>query len=208
LTVADSGPGIAPDLLSKIFDPFFTTKEVGKGTGLGLSTSAAIVKGHRGFIRVESAPERGTQFHVFLPAHARASSQPAPAAAVEAPRGRGELILVVDDEAAVRKSVRLALEAFGYRTMLAADGAEAVSIYTSRSEEIAAVITDLMMPVMDGPATIRALRMLNPAIRIIAASGLSSGDPAAVARELGIRRFLPKPYQTTSLLAALREVLA
>ncbi len=155
--VEDSGSGIAPKVLEQIFDPFFTTKEIGQGTGLGLSTSLAIVKSHGGFIRVKSLMGRGTTFEVYLHAPAEAVAAAEAEKAVELPRGHGELILVVDDEIGVREITRRTLENFGYRVLLAAEGAKAVAAFAARRAEIAAVITDMTMPVMDGIATIRVL---------------------------------------------------
>jgi len=210
LRVEDSGTGILPDVLDRIFDPFFTTKGVGHGTGLGLSTSMGIVKSHGGFIRVHSEPERGSTFDVYIPARAATSVDvgapaPAPAAAPELPRGHGELVLVVDDEPAVRQITQLTLEAFGYRVLVAVDGSDAVAVYARRGDEIAVVLTDMMMPVMDGPATIRVLRKMNPLVRIIAASGL---DANAYGAGLGITHVLPKPYAADRLLTTLRDALA
>jgi PAS domain S-box-containing protein len=206
LRVEDSGTGILPDVLDRIFDPFFTTKEVGQGTGLGLSTSMGIVKSHGGFIRVYSEPGRGSKFNVYIPARAGTSVDVgAPASAPELPRGHGELVLVVDDEPAVREITQLTLEAFGYRVLVAVDGSDAVAIYARRGDEIAVVLTDMMMPVMDGPATIRVLRKMNPLVRIIAASGR---DANAHGVGLGITHFLPKPYAADRLLTTLRDALA
>ena len=210
LRVEDSGTGILPDVLDRIFDPFFTTKGVGHGTGLGLSTSMGIVKSHGGFIRVYSEPGRGSKFDVYIPARAATSVDvgapaAAPAPAPELPRGHGELVLVVDDEPAVRQITQLTLEAFGYRVLVAVDGSDAVAVYARRGDEIAVVLTDMMMPVMDGPATIRVLRKMNPLVRIIAASGL---DANAHGAGLGITHVLPKPYAADRLLTTLRDALA
>ncbi len=208
LQVEDDGTGMPVEMIAKIFDPFFTTKEVGKGTGLGLSTSLAIVKSHGGFLRVYSELGKGSKFKLYFPAHVG----PVPEAAVQAPvllpRGNGELILVVDDEPAVREITRQTLETFGYRVLVAADGAEAVAIFAGRKEEIAGVLTDMMMPVMDGPATIAVLRRLQPDVRIIAASGLNADSHVAYTVRLGVKHFLPKPYTAQTLLTALRDTLA
>jgi PAS domain S-box-containing protein len=209
LRVQDTGEGIAPDIIDRIFEPFFTTKDVSKGTGLGLSTSLAIVKSHGGFLRVESTPGRGSMFSVWLPAQAAPRRDPARVTQVELPRGHGQLILVVDDEAPVRMVTRRMLEAFGYRVVLAADGAEAVAVYTKQQGEIAAVITDMMMPAMDGSAVIRALTSLRADVRIIAASGLHG--PESDLQEgtaWGVKLFLPKPYSAETLLTGLQRVLA
>jgi CheY-like chemotaxis protein len=122
--------------------------------------------------------------------------------------GNGELILVVDDEAAVRELAKNVLETFGYRALVASDGAEAMAIYAERRDEIQLVVTDLMMPVMDGPATIRALQRLNPQIKIIAVSGLAGNGRMLEAAHAGVKSFLPKPYTADRLLKAIAEILA
>jgi len=207
IKVIDTGTGMPPELVEKIFDPFFTTKEVGKGTGLGLSTVLAIVKSHEGFLEVQSEPGHGTTFAIFLPANV-SCSEPQLNLPIDAlPRGRGELILIVDDEAAVRAITRETLEAFGYRVLSAADGTEALSLYSTHQAEIGAVITDLMMPIMDGSVTIQILRRINPNVKVIAGSGITTdGTPARMA-ELGVQHFLPKPYTAQDVLEALRNVL-
>ena len=199
--------GHSAGLIERIFEPFFTTKEIGKGTGLGLSTSLAIVKSHGGFLRVYSELGKGTRFKVYLPAQTEPSLETLTAAADEMPRGAGELILVVDDEASVRQITKQTLEAFGYRVVLASNGGEAATIFAQRKAEIAVVLTDMMMPVMDGPATIQVLRKMDPHVRVIAASGLSANGHVAEAARLGIKHFLPKPYTAETLLQALREIL-
>lgn len=207
LEIEDSGTGMPASVSEKIFDPFFTTKEVGKGTGLGLSTTMAIVKSHSGFIRVYSEVGKGTKFRIYLPALTEASPAMGKAIAAEMPRGRGELILVVDDEAAVREVTRQTLEAFGYRVIVGADGVEAVAAYATHGAAISAVITDMMMPIMDGPATIQVLKKMNPGLPIIAASGLSVNGDLAQAVTLGVKHFLPKPFTAETLLKALRKAL-
>ncbi|MGV3661719.1 MAG: PAS domain S-box protein [Prosthecobacter sp.] len=207
IKVIDTGTGMPPELVDKIFDPFFTTKEVGKGTGLGLSTVLAIVKSHGGFLEVQSEPGRGTTFAIFLPSNI-SSSEPQASLPVEAlPRGHGELILIVDDEAAVRAIARETLEAFGYRVLSAADGTEALSLYSVHQAEIAAVVTDLMMPVMDGSVTIQVLKRINPKVKVIAGSGIATEGTSARMAELGVKHFLPKPYTTQDVLGALNLVL-
>lgn len=207
IQVQDTGTGIPPEIVEKIFDPFFTTKDVGQGTGLGLSTSLAIVKGHGGFVRVHSRPGTGTSFKVFLPGRAGSRADAIAERASELPRGHGELILVVDDELSVRGITQQTLEAFGYRVLLANDGAEAVAIYAERRAEIDAILTDMTMPNMDGAAAIQLLRQFNPDVIIIATSGLSSHNQTAEATRLGVKKFLAKPYTAETLLKSLREVL-
>ena len=207
LKIKDSGAGISAQVIEKIFDPFFTTKDVGKGTGLGLSTSLNIVKSHSGFIRVNSKIGKGTTFEVYFPAQSEDSADAKTEIAAELPRGNGELILVVDDETPVRQITQKTLENFGYRVALAADGADALAIYVTSSAEIAAVLTDMTMPTINGADSIRALRQINPAVRIIAVSGLSANANVARDAAAGVKRFLLKPYTTETLLKALKELL-
>ena len=208
LQVTDTGTGIPPEVRDRIFEPFFTTKELGKGTGLGLATVQTIVKSHGGFVNVYSEVGNGTTFKVYLPADPTlqnaATSQPLVA---ELPLGRDELVLVVDDEFSIRDITQQTLEAFGYRVITASDGAEAVALYAKQAQQIAVVLTDMMMPIMDGAATIQVLLRINPAIKIIAASGIESGMNVARAVSAGVHDFLPKPYTAASLLSILREVL-
>jgi PAS domain S-box-containing protein len=205
IEVSDTGSGIPKDIIGRIFDPFFTTKEPGQGTGLGLATSLAIVKGHGGFIRVESEPGSGTRIQIYLPAATRRPADIVTGTRSELPRGTGQTVLVVDDEAPIRDIVRRTLEAFGYRVVLAADGGEAVELYEQHGTGIAAVLVDMMMPVLDGPATIQALQRLNPSVITIGVSGLASNDP--IARAAGAQHFLLKPFSAEKLLRALHNAL-
>lgn len=205
--VEDNGVGIPRNIIDKIFDPFFTTKEVGKGTGLGLATSLAIVKSHGGFIRAYSDTGIGTRMRVYIPAQRHGANPLMDMSEATLPRGTGETVLVVDDEASIRQITRQTLEAFGYRVMLATDGSEAVSLYAQKGHEVDVVLTDMMMPVMDGVATVLVLRRLNPNVRIIAASGITANGRVARAVDAGIRHFLPKPYTAETLLKVLRQIL-
>ncbi len=206
ISVQDTGTGIPPQILDKIFDPFFTTKEVGKGTGLGLATTAAIVKSHGGFINVYSELGRGTTFRVYLPASGEGPADTIAETTNLLPRGNGEVILVVDDESSIREITRQTLEAFGYRVLTAADGADAIATYARRSD-IAVVLTDMMMPILDGTATIHALKRMNPQVRVIAATGLATANQRDAAMAAGARHFLQKPYSADAVLTLLREVL-
>ena len=150
ITITDTGGGIPPEIIDRIFDPFFTTKEPGRGTGLGLFTVQGIVTSHGGSITVETQPGRGTKFKIYLPAHEATSLKQVEERYLDIPFGNGELILVIDDEAAVREMTGTALETFGYRVMTADNGATALAAFASHKDEISVVITDMMMPVMDG----------------------------------------------------------
>jgi CheY-like chemotaxis protein len=207
LVVEDTGTGIAPELLEKIFDPFFTTKPPGKGTGLGLSTTLAIVKGHGGFLRVHSDAGAGTRVDVYLPATTEVTGDPDIDAGIDPPRGDGETVLVVDDEAAIRATTRDLLEAHGYRVLEAEHGADAIRLFAAHQREIAVVITDLMMPVMDGPATIQVLHQLAPRVPVIAVSGMAASREARLAVEQGAAAFLAKPCTAFAILATVARVL-
>jgi two-component system, cell cycle sensor histidine kinase and response regulator CckA len=196
LIVSDTGSGIPPEILPRIFEPFFTTKPVGQGTGLGLSTLMRIVSQHGGFVNVKSEPDRGATFEIYLPcatlAPARDTKRVSP---TELPRGNGELILVVDDEQAIREMVSLGLTSQGYRVIAAANGADAISIFEQRAGEVRLVLLDTDMPVLNGRNTIPFLRAQAPVVPIILMSGeldaLSKADTTVT---------LVKPFQLEELL--------
>jgi|GEM_PF-649198 len=204
ITVSDTGTGIPVKLLDKIFDPFFTTKELGKGTGLGLSTVNGIIKNHGGFINVYSEVGRGTQFKLYLPAVQETETQQAED--LEISPGHGELILVVDDEAAIRDITKTSLETYNYKVLTANDGLEAIALYAAHIDEVSVVLMDMMMPSMDGLTTSRVLKKINPLVKIIAASGLASRDKVSIAMNTGVKAFLPKPYTAQQLLKTLHSV--
>jgi PAS domain S-box-containing protein len=205
--VEDNGTGIPPDIQDRVFDPFFTTKPVGEGTGLGLATTMAIVKSHGGFVRLYSEVDKGTRFRIYLPADPTAQGTRDTDPRTTVPRGNGELIMVVDDEAAIRQVTRQTLEAYGYRVVVAANGAEAVALYAQNVQGIALVLTDMMMPVMDGPATVQALRQINPSVKLIGASGISQNGKVTRAAGAGLDHFLPKPYTADIMLRLIDTVL-
>jgi PAS domain S-box-containing protein len=207
VTVADTGVGIPPDIIERIFDPFFTTKGLGKGTGLGLSTALGIVKSHGGFITVESLPEPGTKFHVYLPAEI---GGPGPCAAGVPPapaRGQGELLLFVDDEEAICRATASALDQWNYRVISALDGRAGLALFEKHRADVRLVITDLMMPVMSGQKMIEAMRALDPQLNVIATTGLEPGERRAELRALGVREILMKPYEAPALLHAIAAAL-
>jgi two-component system, cell cycle sensor histidine kinase and response regulator CckA len=207
LSVMDSGQGIAPEHLDKIFDPFFTTKELGKGTGLGLSTVLGIVQSHDGFIQVHSQPGRGTQFKIYLPASEVPEVKPAAEADGPLPKGSGELVLVVDDEKSVRDVTRRLLERNGYHVIEAAEGAEGITQYVAHQKKVQVVLTDLAMPVMDGPSFIRVLRRLNPQARVIAMTGYQSKSSLPVDLGVPAEDRLSKPFNGVVLLKTLHRML-
>jgi PAS domain S-box-containing protein len=207
ISVTDTGSGIPSDLLEKIFEPFFTTKALTKGTGLGLSTVLAIVKSHEGMINVYSEMGKGTTFKVYLPAMENpCEAQQRLAQEIVVPRGNGETILVIDDEPSILAITSQTLQAFGYKVLTATDGAEAVAVYAVHQHEVAVVLTDMAMPIMDGPALISVLTRMKPKIKIIAASGFTT-TPDPVRTMSNVKHFVSKPYTASTLLRIIRTIL-
>ncbi len=207
--VADTGTGIPAKILPRIWEPFFTTKSADRGTGLGLSTVRGIVENQQGFIELQTEAGRGTTFSVYLPAARETGAGREGAAGHSAvPRGRGELILVVDDEADIRELVGELLSRHGYRVLTAKDGVEAVGLFTPRAGEVGLVFTDLQMPNLSGPALIEVLRRLNPAVKIITTTGQPAGSHHPYDQPGGhVAAFLRKPFRPEELLAAVHQHL-
>jgi PAS domain S-box-containing protein len=208
ITVSDTGSGIPAEILERIFEPFFTTKELGKGTGLGLSTAIGITKSHGGFVKVFSKVGKGTQFKVYLPATDTAITNETSKPSYELPRGDGELILVVDDEDYIRETTKMSLETYDYKVLIANDGIEAIALYAEHKADINVVLIDIMMPSMDGITAIRTLQKINPDVKIIAVSGLSSNSHIAEAVGTNVNTFLPKPYTSEELVKNVQTVLS
>ena len=206
ITVSDTGTGIPPKIMDRIFEPFFTTKEHGKGTGLGLSTALAIVKSHDGFINVYSEVRKGTAFSIYLPA-IRTEIHEVVEQQLELLAGKGEWILVAEDEESIRDVTFSILEKSGYKVLMANDGAEAVALYAQNIDKIKVILMDMMMPIMDGQASIQAIRKINHDVKIIAVSGLAEKDRLAKVADY-TNAFLPKPYTAQKLLKTIHEVLS
>lgn len=207
ICVADEGVGIPVNHIDRIFEPFYTTKRLGKGTGLGLSTALGIVKNHGGFIDVYSEPGQGTEFKIYLPATPANKSLPNQADVNGQGQGQGELVLVADDEAALRQMALATLETHNYQVVTAQDGVEAIALYAEYQHQIQVVLVDMMMPMMDGITTIRTLTQINPDVKIVAMSGLSANQQSAAIASPTVKAFLAKPYTTETLLTTLRHVL-
>lgn len=212
LSVSDTGTGIPPEILDKIFDPFFTTKEVGKGTGLGLSTVLGIVKSHGGFVTVRSADGEGTVFQIHLPAMLEPAQGRASVGALAPPKGSGETILVVEDEEVLRNVLGRVLRQHGYDAIPAANGAEAVALFSRLHAQIKIVLTDLDMPVMDGFGLIPKLQKIDPAVKVIVSTGLAGGkEPqrrSVTLKELGVKAIVTKPFMPDKILRTIHSVLA
>jgi PAS domain S-box-containing protein len=208
ISVSDTGTGMTPEVMDKIFDPFFTTKEPGKGTGLGLATVIGIVKSHGGFLTVQSEVGHGTTFKVFLPASRDGAAAETGGENLEpVERGKGELVLVVDDEAPIRDALVSTLEANGYHCFTAEDGSDALNIYFSRRDEIDLIVTDLAMAQMDGVKLVRNLRRLGSDVRVVVSSGHVQKEAMQELVALGVRHFLEKPYSADKLLRTMRRAL-
>ncbi|MBA4789084.1 MAG: response regulator [Rhizobiales bacterium] len=210
IEVGDSGTGIPPEIMDKIFEPFFSTKEVGKGTGLGLSTVYGIVKQTGGSILPASELGRGTVFRVFLPRHvAGAEDVPAPALEADvrpAPDLTGQgTILLVEDEDAVRAFATRALTARGYNVISAASGAEALEAMDHAGARVDLVISDVVMPEMDGPTLLKALRARDPGLKVIFISGYAQEAFGKNLAEGEKFAFLPKPFSLKQLVAAVKD---
>ena len=208
-TILDTGIGMTPEVCARIFDPFFTTKTADKGTGLGLATVRTIASSHGGFITVRSTPGVGTEFKVHLPAEVGIVAAPSTANAASPQRtmGNGELILVTDDEAAIRSIANQTLETFGYRVLTASDGAHAIALSALHRDKLRLMITDMGMPVMDGMAAIRAVRSIAPHIRIITTSGMDGSEGGNPEGQMSIHAHLNKPFSADELLQAVHDVL-
>jgi two-component system, cell cycle sensor histidine kinase and response regulator CckA len=203
ITFSDTGTGISPEHIDRIFEPFFTTKPLGEGTGLGLSTAMGIVKNHGGFVTVSSEVAKGTHFQIFLPAIEGIETSLEKSQAL--PLGQGELVLVVDDEVNIRETLKITLELQNYRVLVVNDGIEAIAIYAQHRTDIKVVIMDIMMPLMGGTETIRALQQFNPSVKVIACSGVVASD--SLLKMEGVKAFLAKPFTANDLLNTLHQVL-
>ncbi|MFO0693888.1 MAG: ATP-binding protein [Polyangiales bacterium] len=207
ISVSDTGLGIPDEVRERIFEPFFTTKPTGSGTGLGLSVVYGIVEQHGGFLEVESAPERGSTFHVHLPqAEGEPEAREEPAGLVAPPRGSERLLLVEDDEL-VRDVACQILETAGHPILVASDGEEAVRLFEAEADAIDLVVLDSVLPVLNGREVYEKLVARRPDVKVLFASGYTGGalpDEFLTSRQV---RLLPKPYGAADLLRAVREVL-
>jgi two-component system cell cycle sensor histidine kinase/response regulator CckA len=224
IDITDTGTGIPADIRDKIFEPFFSTKEVGKGTGLGLSTVYGIVKQTGGFVYVDSEEGKGTSFSIFLPRHRpelethaephavngatkEAAGEQKAAAARPDLTGQGT-ILLVEDEDGLRSLNARGLRSRGYSVIEAANGVEAIEALEEKNGEVDLVVSDVVMPEMDGPTLLKEMRGRNPNLRIIFVSGYAEDAFEKSLPENEQFAFLPKPFTLTQLVAAVKETMA
>jgi len=216
IDITDTGTGIPADIVDKIFEPFFSTKEVGKGTGLGLSTVYGIVKQTGGFIYVESESGQGTAFRIFLPRHHPEQEVQPDAAAAKEPAGetkpRTDLtgqgtILLVEDEEGLRSLNARGLRSRGYSVIEASNGIEAMEALEQKNGAVDLVVSDVVMPEMDGPTLLKTMRGRNPDLKIIFVSGYAEDAFDKSLPENQQFAFLPKPFTLSQLVAAVKETM-
>lgn len=206
LTVSDTGSGMDQETQDHLFEPFFTTKGLGKGTGLGLSTVYGIVKQSNGFIWVESEPGQGTIFRIYLPQLVSSVSHEQHARRLQTSAGGAETILIAEDEVALREVTRQSLETAGYRVLEAKDAQDAIHIAEEYGKPIDLLLTDMVMPLMSGPALAQAVRRIRPDIKVAYVSGHAE---ALVQHPLDDDKatFLQKPFTRGALLNEIRQLL-
>ncbi len=207
LMVSDQGIGMSPEVMSHLYEPYFTTKPVGEGTGLGLAQVYGIVEQHNGCIKVESEVGRGTTFRVYVPTLTEEEVRDKDRTdTLSPPTGKGETILLVEDEDKVRKVGREILESLGYRALMAANGREALKVY-ELAEDVDLVITDIVMPEMGGRELVRELRKVTPDLKVLAITGYAVTDELRELRESGFLDIVSKPFEMHTLATIVRRML-
>jgi PAS domain S-box-containing protein len=205
LTVTDTGTGMYKKTMERIFDPFFTTKAMGRGTGLGLASAYGIIKGHAGYIDVDSKRGQGTTFSIYLPASHEKARKAVRAAGRFIP-GTGTVLLIDDEEAVIEVGKEL-LEAIGYRVLLSRDGKEAIKVYTKNRDDIDIVVLDMVMPGMGGGEVYDCMKKINPDIKVLLSSGFSVDGEASRIMDRGCNGFIQKPFTMQELSGAIMEIL-
>jgi PAS domain S-box-containing protein len=208
LTVSDTGTGILPDVLPHIFEPFFTTKAPGQGSGLGLAQVHGIVGQHRGHIDVETQINEGTSFIIYLPALQQHPGEPPRPDAATLPRGRGQVVLVVEDEDAVRAALVDSMKQLNYRTLAAGNGQQALRLMQEQGDQIALILSDVVMPGMGGIPLFRALRQKGWQTPVILLTGHPMQTELEALRTQGLSDWLPKPPSLERLAQAVANALS
>jgi PAS domain S-box-containing protein len=208
ISVSDTGIGMNTNTRQRIFEPFFTTKEHGKGTGLGLAVVYGVIKGHRGFIHVESEEKQGATFSIYLPVSLLEVAPPThpQEEPVETPGG-SETILLVEDEPLLLDLLKMILEEKGYRVATAVDGLQALEVYNKNIDTIDLVLSDMGLPMLGGWETFQRMREINPKVKVILASGFVQPELKAEMISQGAKDFVQKPYNPSKILRRIREVL-
>jgi CheY-like chemotaxis protein len=207
LSISDTGTGIPAEILPHIYEPFFTTKTAGNGTGLGLAQVYGIVKQHAGDIQVDSQPNAGTTFSIYLPAIAVHSTTENEDNETKAPAGQGETILVVEDDANVCEVIRSMLEVLGYQVLTASDGTEGLAVVRNRKDEIDLVLTDVIMPNMDGVTMTQSLGTEEPDLKILMMTGYARDKNLTTEFKQQIAGWVTKPPRAHQLAQAILEAL-
>jgi two-component system cell cycle sensor histidine kinase/response regulator CckA len=207
IKVIDDGCGIPADKLAKIFEPFYTTKPVGEGTGLGLSTAYGIIKQTGGFIFADSEPAQGTTFTIYLPRCEQEPEEEAPAEVAESDLTGDGVVMLVEDEDPVRAFAVRALSMRGYTVLEAASGEEALEILDDLDLQIDVLVSDVVMPGLDGPGMVRVARQSRPDAKVIFVSGYAEGSFRENLDGVGDFMFLAKPYSLTELTAKVKEAM-
>lgn len=207
LTAADTGTGMPPEVLPRVFEPFFTTKEVGEGSGLGLAQVYGIVKQHRGYIDVVSKPGQGTTFSVYFPPLTASLEPVDEKPSIKLPKGQDETILLVEDDPDVLKVLRAMLKHLNYRVITAVHGQAALEIYRTRKDEIALVLTDMVMPELDGLALLQAIKITDPEVKAIVLTGYPLTQQAKSLVSMGKIDWLEKPVKPKQLAEIMRRLL-
>ena len=203
--ITDTGSGMDDETIKHIFEPFFTTKEMGRGTGLGLASSYGIIKGHSGYITVESVPGQGTSFNVYLPVTTKTISKKIKETAATL-KGK-ETILFIDDEEIVMNIGSKIIEKLGYKVIRALEAEKAIEIYKENCDDIHMVVLDIIMPEMDGGEVFDKIREINPHAKVLLSSGYSIDGQARSILDRGCNGFIQKPFSISALSEKIREIM-
>jgi CheY-like chemotaxis protein len=208
ISIEDNGCGIPDAIKTRIFEPFFTTKEIGSGTGLGLAMVYGTITSHGGLIDVESTPETGTAFRIYLPLQPHLELQPSAAGVAESPvTGRGETLLVVDDDPQIREITRYMLEALDYRVLTASDGMEAIKVFNRNADDIKLILMDLVMPRLGGARAYERLQRTHEDLRVIFITSHDLKQRLEIAPRQDEAVVLQKPWSATQLSQSIRSAL-